>query len=286
MFDYAALEALCAVLSAGSFEGAARALGLTPPAVSIRIKQLEERVGAVLVIRGQPCRGTEEGLRLARHAQAVALMEAELAPRASPPVLRIAVNADSLATWVIGALAEVEGRLFDLVIDDQDHSAEWLRRGEVVAAVTGSGEPVTGCDVVSLGHLRYLATASPAFATRHFLQGPTAEAFARAPALMFNEKDRLQHDWVAALTGARVALPCHRIGSSTAFVEAAERGLGWGMNPDRLVNRAITAGRLVTLAPAPLEVPLYWQSQRRLRNALAPLTRAIRGAAKTGLLQV
>ena len=52
MLDYPLVEAVAAVLEAGSFEKAAGTLGLTPSAVSQRVKLLEERVGAVLVVRG------------------------------------------------------------------------------------------------------------------------------------------------------------------------------------------------------------------------------------------
>lgn len=247
MFDYGALEALAAVLSSGSFEGAAARLNVTPSAVSQRIKALEERMGTVLVIRGAPCRGTEAGTRLARHAEQVALLEAEIAlPETTAreqPVLRIAVNADSLATWVLPALARVEGRMFDLVIDDQDHAEEWLRRGEVVGAITSQPVPVPGCDVVALGVMRYHAVASPEFIARHFAEGPTPEAFARAPALIFNEKDRLQAVWVKMLSGQTVALPLHRIASAQGFVEAARLGMGWGMVPELMAGRSLRNGR-------------------------------------------
>ena len=59
MLDYAGLEALAAVVREGSFERAARKLHVTSSAVSQRVKQLEERVGQVLVHRGTPCTGTE-----------------------------------------------------------------------------------------------------------------------------------------------------------------------------------------------------------------------------------
>ena len=55
MLDYASLGALAAVVREGSFEKAAAALGVTPSAVSQRVKALEERVGSVLVGRSQPC---------------------------------------------------------------------------------------------------------------------------------------------------------------------------------------------------------------------------------------
>ena len=75
MMDYAGLQALAAVLREGSFERAARKLHITPSAVSQRIKQLEERAGQVLVLRGQPCTGTEAGRRLCLHVEQVALLE-------------------------------------------------------------------------------------------------------------------------------------------------------------------------------------------------------------------
>ncbi len=134
MIDPAQLAALAAVHRRGSFELAAADLHITPSAVSQRIKALEERAGTLLIRRGQPCTATPPGLRLIRHHDEIALLETTLAQdlpglAAGPATLRIAVNADSLATWVIPALAATEGLLFDLVIDDQDVSQDWLRRG-------------------------------------------------------------------------------------------------------------------------------------------------------------
>ena len=51
--DYDALAALAAILRTGSFDGAAAELGLTQPAISLRIKTLEDRVGAILIRRGR-----------------------------------------------------------------------------------------------------------------------------------------------------------------------------------------------------------------------------------------
>lgn len=284
MLDYAALAALEAVLRTGSFERAAAELGVTSPAVSQRIAALEDRIGAVLVVRGRPCTPTPAGRRLARHVEEVGLLERALAEDLGRPRdaarIRIAVNADSLATWFLPALRGAgEGLLFDIVVDDQDHSAEWLRLGEVIAAVTAQSAPVQGCDHLALGRLRYLATASPDFAERWFPEGPTAEALARAPALSFDANDRLQHDWAARAAGRPVALPVHRLPSATAFVEAAELGLGWGMNPEVLVRDRIAAGRLVMVGPEPLDTGLWFQWSRRLGPALAPLRAAIRQAA-------
>ena len=54
-FDYPLLEALAAVAREGTFEAAARSLNITQSAVSQRVKLLEEKAGAVLIVRGRPC---------------------------------------------------------------------------------------------------------------------------------------------------------------------------------------------------------------------------------------
>lgn len=291
MLDYALLSALAAVVRTGSFERAAQQLNVTPSAISQRIKLLEERIGAILVVRGQPCLATETGQRLCQHVEQVALLENSLRqtlpglePEDRPVTLRLAVNADSLATWFIPPMAQTEGFLFDLVLDDQDHSADWLRRGEVVAAVTSHGQPVQGCNCYALGALRYAATASPGFVERWFPEGLTEEAAARAPCLVFNRKDRLQALWLRQALGSDVQPPLHWLPSSQAFVDGALAGLGWGMNPDLLVEDHLRAGRLVALKPSePLEVPLYWQQSRIVGPLLADLTRAVLATARAML---
>jgi LysR family transcriptional regulator (chromosome initiation inhibitor) len=291
MLDPPQLAALAAVHRRGSFELAATELHVTSSAISQRIKALEEATGSLLIRRGQPCHATETGLRLIRHHDEIALLERTLAqdlPSLSPgpTTLRIAVNADSLATWVIPALAETEGFLFDLVIDDQDVSQDWLRRGDVAAAITAHPGPLQGCDTVPLGALRYHATASPAFVRRWFPDGVTAPALSRAPALTFSDKDRLQTQWSAARGLSRAALPTHRIASSQAFVDACLAGLAWGMNPAPLISDHLSAGRLVELVPTtPLDVALHWQFTRLAAPALAPVTQAIRRAAARALVQ-
>ena len=270
----------------GSFDLAAASLGITPSAISQRIKALEDRIGALLIQRGQPCTATETGLRLIHHFDAVMLMEAALPlPDPAPAAVRIAVNADSLATWVIPALSACPGMLFDIVIDDQDVSQDWLRRGEVAGAITSHPGPLQGCDTVPLGRLRYHATASPDFVARWLADGVTPAALTRAPALTFSDKDRLQSDWLATHLGQGIAYPTHRLASSQGFVDAALAGLGWGMNPAPLVSGHLTAGRLVELIPGtPLDIALHWQFARRTAPALEPLTRALRTAAKRVLL--
>lgn len=290
MLDYPQLAALAAIHRRGSFELAAASLSVTPSAISQRLKALEDRMGALLVQRGSPCVATQQGLRLIRHYEEVMLLEAALAPELPESndltPIRIAVTADSLATWVLPALAASHGFLFDLVIDDQDHSIDLLRAGEVSAAITSHPGPLQGCDTLALGALRYRATASQGFMATWFGAGVTAASLSRAPACTFSDKDRLQRDWIAAQFGTQAgfAFPTHRIASSHGFVDAAVLGLGWGMNPEPLVAAHLRAGRLVEVVPdTALDVPLYWQFARVTGPAIAPLTAAIVRAAANHL---
>jgi LysR family transcriptional regulator (chromosome initiation inhibitor) len=286
------LAALAAVVRRGSFDLAAADLSVTPSAISQRIKAFEEQIGTALVVRGQPCTATKIGERLARHGEDMRLLEARLLdelalgrPSAQQPV-RIAVNADSLATWFVEALAEAPGHLFDLVIDDQDHTAEQLRNGRVCAAVTAIGRSIPGCDSLPLGALRYHATTSPGFRDRWFAEGLTRDALASAPCLVYNAKDKLQDSWMRQITGHIPRPPVHLLPSTHAFVAAASAGLGWGMNPVALARPALEQGHLVTLAEdAPLDVPMYWQISRLLAPALTGLTDAVRKAAKRNLIR-
>lgn len=290
MLDPAHLAALSAVHRRGAFDLAAVDLNVTPSAISQRIKALEEQVGTLLIQRGTPCRATVAGLRLIRHHDDIALLESTLAqdlptlaPRAA--TLRIAVNADSLATWFLPALAATEGFLFDLVIDDQEVSQDWLRRGEVAAAITAHPGPLQGCDTLPLGRLRYRATASPDYLGRWFPDGVTPAALTQAPAITFSHSDRLQTLWASARGLTRAALPTHRMASSQAFVEACRLGLGWTMNPEPLVANHLATGTLHELVEGtPLDVPLYWQFTRLAAPALAPVTEGVRKAARATLV--
>lgn len=299
MIDYPALRAVAMVVQTGSFEKAAAALNVTPSAVSQRVKHLEERLGAVLIERGTPCVATEKGEWLCRHMEHVGMLERELLehlPGLSRPgesqrsvTLNIATNADSLGTWFLEAVANFakrSGFLIGLAVDDQEHTGAWLQRGKVLAAVTSLGKPVQGCRATPLGALRYRATASPEFVDRFFAHGVTAEALAAAPALTFNQKDRLQSHWIRQALGQDVVCPTHWLPSTQAFVEASLRGMGWGMNPAPLVDDHLAGGRLVELLPdTPLDVPLFWQVNRLAADRLSGLTREIVSAAKRALVR-
>ncbi len=265
---------LAAVLDAGSMEGAARALHITPSAVSQRIRALEDEVGRVLLVRTKPLRPTAEAHAVVRFARQVALLEhdaaVELGQGAGPVALPLAVNADSLATWFLAPLARLAARhpvVFDLHRDDQDFTAGMLEEGTVTGAVTSRAQPVAGCHVRALGVLRYEAVASPAFVDAWLAGGADAAAFSHAPVIDFDRRDDLQSRWLTARGVDPAAPPRHRVPASHDFAAATELGLGWALLPRLQSADALAAGRLVALGGPTIDVPLYWQ-QWNLRSEL------------------
>jgi LysR family transcriptional regulator (chromosome initiation inhibitor) len=290
-FDSVQLETFVAVLDEGSFDAAARRLRVTPSAVSQRIKALESRLGQVVVMRGKPARATAAGAALLRLARQVSLLELEAiaAVRGTVDAQRIpiAVNADSLNNWFLPAmldLSRTHHARFLVHQEDEEHSAEYLRNGTVLAAVTADPRPVQGCRVVRLGKMRYLPLATPEYAERWLAGKPLPEALAEAPMVVFNEKDVLQHRLVRKVTRRKLDPPSHAIPASAPFHEAVRIGLGWGMIEDQVAGPELAAGRLVEVAPGKhIDVPLYWQHWKLESDVLDALTAAVLRAAETGL---
>ena len=296
MLDYPALTAVATVVREGSFERAAERLGVTPSAVSQRIRALEERLGGIVIVRGQPCVPTDLGRKLCAHVDLVQLLEADLAPVLSfandhpekPPTLKLAVNSDSMATWFPEAAVKFShetGYLLEFIIEDEAHTADRLRSGEVIAAVSDDPGTVQGCKTIELGNLQYLACCSPEFADRHFPNGVTEEALRQAPCLRFERRDGLQARWVRQNYGIELDAPMHWVPSSIGFLNFGLSGLGWGMHPAMIAKPKIAQGELVELTPGrTLEVKLYWTVTRLHASALRTFTEAVRIVAKKALL--
>lgn len=282
MFDYKLLAALAAVIEQAGFERAAQILGLSQSAVSQRIKLLEARIGQPVLVRATPPTTTEIGRRLLNHVQQVRLLERDLQSvvptldeHGMPERLRIAINADSLATWwalAVGDFCAEHQLLTELVVEDQDVGLKRMRAGEVAACVCGSERPVAGARSLLLGAMRYRALASPAFIARHFPSGVTAQGLARSPALVFGPDDFLQHRYLASL-GVEGGFEHHLCPSSEGFIRMTEAGMGWGLVPELQVREQLGNGKLAELlSDRCIDVPLYWHHWRNGGQLLNQLT--------------
>lgn len=289
--DLSQLNALVAVVDEGSFDAAATALHITPSAVSQRIKALEQSAGQVLVRRTKPAEPTDPGrayLRLARQIDAlVRAAELERGAEAPGPVtVPIALSADSMATWVLPALAAMPaGICFDLHRADQSRTADLLRAGTVMAAITSIDEPVQGCRSSRLGVTRYRPMATPAFVERWFAGGVTVEALGIAPMVVFDRNDDLQERYLRRRTRRRLAPPRHYVPASADFAEAVALGLGWAVLPQEQSAQRERRGLLVEIDPGQyVDVVLHWQQWTLQTPALEAVATAIRAAAAEHLV--
>lgn len=287
------LRTLAAIVDEGSLERAAQALVVTPSAVSQRLKAMERQVGRVLLQRSRPPRPTESGAVLLRLARQVSHLEQEAhaalgTDEGSTTEVPLVVNADSLATWALPALAPLAARgdvVLDIHREDEAHSTGLLRSGTVMAAVTSTPEPVQGCVVDRLGAMRYRAVATPEFVARWFPDGVGAASVAVAPTLDFDRLDELQGRFLRRVTRRAVSPPRHHVPGSEEFAEAVRRGLGWAMLPDLQTTDDRARGSLVPLGRRPvIDVPLFWQRWALDSPVLAEVTAAIRAGAAEALL--
>lgn len=267
------LHTLAAVVDTGSFEAAAHKLSVTPSAVSQRIKSLESAVGRVLVLRTRPAAPTASGATLLRLAKSLGVLLAEAASDldldgAHRVTIPLVVNADSLATWALPGLATVADEIdIHVVREDERHSADLLRDGTVMGAVTAAAEAVQGCISQPLGSMAYRPMCSPGFATRWFSTDRTWTAtLSAAPVVQFDAKDALQDEFLASHGVQPAAPPRHLVPGSGQFLDAVRLGMGWGMVPELQAEPLRADGGLVALDATVLRVPLYWQ-QWSLRSA-------------------
>jgi LysR family transcriptional regulator (chromosome initiation inhibitor) len=288
--DLAQLRAFSAAVEQGTFEAAARSLFLTPSAVSQRIKALETATGRVLLHRTKPVRVTGSGKAILLLARQIETLLADASQRLGVhgthrPSIPIAVNADSLATWAMPALAAVAGSFsLDIHREDEAHTTALLCEGRVMAAITSVSRAVQGCSVTRLGAMRYRAMAPPAFIERWFPHGPTAAALERAPVVVFDRVDDLQDRFLRRRARRRMDPPRSYVPSSTDYTEAVRCGIGWGLVPDLQSEDHEHSGRLVDLSPGEsVEVKLYWQQWRLSSAALEQLASAVVAAADRGL---
>lgn len=269
MLDYKLLQASAEVIRHGSFEKAARELGLTQSAVSQRVKLLEERLGQPVIIRAKPIAATVAGQRLLAHYQSVRLLEQELHEEL-PDIqsdggfgqVALAINADSLATWFVDVpkhLFEQLGLLVHLRVDDESLNHEALQDGTVLGAVSMRANPIQGCRVRPLGLMRYVMVASPEFDERYFANGVSAESLRACPAVNFSEHDELQNQFLKQYFGLNPGeFPAHMVPSSQGFVTVAEQGIAYAVVEQHQAEEGLRAARLVRPCDYEIDRPLYW----------------------------
>ncbi|REL30054.1 LysR family transcriptional regulator ArgP [Thalassotalea euphylliae] len=294
-FDYKLLAALDAVIAEQSFEKAADKLAITQSAISQRIKQLEQQVAQPVIIRTSPPVATSIGEKLLKHYKQVSLLAQELVQEILPNdqqealSISIAINADTLASWFIPAITPLlkqEAIVLDLHIANEADTQSLLTKGKVFAAISNQAKSVAGCKVEHLGQLNYLLCASPEFTQRYFQDGLTQNALCKAPAVTFDASDNMHHQYLNEQFGmSKGQYPCHRVGSSEAFVHFTLSGLAYSLLPITQAKPYLASGELISLAPKKqLVQQLYWHSWVLERGSYKRVTEHVVDYAKQILI--
>lgn len=269
MIDYQLLDALAAIVSERGFEKAAKKLFITQSAVSRRIHQLESMLGEPVLIRTQPPKPTAIGKRLMNHLQQVRQLEVALSIRSlaednvqgAPLTVKLAVNADSLATWLPEALMlpdeeKICDFRFEIIAEDQSIALKRMKAGEVMVCICSTKAPINGGLASPLGAFRYKVIASPSFVKRYDIT--SAHQLTDLPCLVYDEHDQLQHQFLKELYDTQPKFT-HICPSSEGFKQAMIAGLGYGLLPTLQLGDSIENGELIDLVPGYyIDIPLYW----------------------------
>lgn len=299
------LRALMAAVDEGTFDAAASSLHISGSAFSQRIKTLEKDAGQILLTRTVPVQTTDAGAKMLRLARQVATLEEQTQRELGHgtngrTVLSVALNVDSLTTWFLQVLetaAEWDDAVLQLVVDDQEHTHELLRTGQVLAAVAESPSPVAGCTVTELGTMEYFPVAStkllkrfPAAALLGANPAPTAD-FSQVPVIDFGSRDNLQRQ-ILARHARKNGLgpldpPRHLVPSEDAYLHSVVKGLGWGMIPSGQLPDSVIAGRHRDLQVirefGSVQVTLHWQRWTAGTEAMDRLSEAVYSAARSSI---
>lgn len=261
------LEALDAVIQTQSFAAAAKRLFITQPAISSRIKQLEAQFGQPLLIRTVPYKATLLGEKLLSLLRRTRLLEEHLLQEIHqdiPARLSIALNRDSLETWFIPLLNELnllEKINIDIITDDQEVTIDYFRQGSVSTCISSHDKALPGCECVLLGHMDYLLVATPDFIRRHFHNKKTVqENLANAPVLIFDNRDRMPEQYVNHFFRKPFIFNhYHKVPSVQGYKHFVLHSYGYGLIPRLDIEKELAEGLLSEICPdKPWLMPLYW----------------------------
>ena len=250
------LRSFCKIVELGSFSRAAGSLRLTQPALGLQIKNLEEELGAALLIRHS--RGvavTPRGAILLGHAQSIlaGVQAAHNAVRQTMPSMVVRLGmAPSLATMLTQPLkqrskASNAGIRLDLSAAPTRYLNDWVSDGSIDLAIACEGPvpPNVRREEVLREALYLVQSAAPG---EPAIGQPVAFAdltemplLVADPLLTRMMVDKLQSE--AAIAG--ISLHIHSVLPSTSLVkDAVEDGEGVTVLPYAVVRRECEQRRL------------------------------------------
>lgn len=284
--DLTGYDLLLSVAESGSIGRAARLHGVSQPAASARLSQLERRTGVLLLERSPRGATLTTSGRLvadwARHAiDAAAKLEAGIAALKADRDghLRVAASltvADYLMPrWLVTLRTTEPGIVAALTSGNSTEVADDVRAGRAeLGFVEGPRAPAgMRSKVVATDELAVVVAPTHPWARR---RRPLAAAELAATGLISREPGsgtrQALEDAIAARTDVPSAEPLVELSSTTAIKAAAAQGLGPAILSARAVAAELAAGTLVTIRVSDVDL------RRRLR-AIWPAGRKLTGPA-------
>jgi len=110
--------------------------------------------------------------------------------------------------------------------------------------------------------MKYHCVATPEFRNTYFKKGVNKKSILKAPAVIYNKKDKLHTEYLARhykITDDN--FPYHIVPSSEGFVSTALTGAAYALIPWAQFRPFKVNGALVDLVPRKsIGIKLYWQS--------------------------
>lgn len=247
-----AMSLLMSTLDAGSFSAAARLRDMPVGTLTRKIGQLEEHLGAVLLIRStRKLALTDAGRRYVAGARQIIdqvdQIEREAAGEFVGPTGQLVVSAPRMfgRLAVLPIVAEFLERHPGITIDLQllDHNVD-LAAGDADVAVRIGPLPDSGLIATRLGSMRSVIAASPELLDHHGTPAEPAE-LASLPFIRLNIPLPGSGANGSGKTVDRSANPARlAVSSAEAAVDAATRGMGAVRVLHYQVAEAVRAGRL------------------------------------------
>lgn len=261
------LATLLALVESGSFTAAGALVGLAQSTVSQHLKQLEQTLGAPLILRGRRgCKPTPAALRLLPYAGSLLRLEERVveAAHASAPRLGACSN---IGIYMLPALLhdfqQQGGRPPALTIGSNPTVVDSLERAEVDAALLEWWDERHGFHWRPWRNEPFVVIADP----KHPLaraKSISRKELAQTPLIGGEEgtgTGRILREYLADLPMPNVSM---RLGSTEAVKRAVEAGLGASLVLACSVQQEVRDGRLraIALREQPLKktLRLVWRN--------------------------
>lgn len=268
MYNPVQIRSFVTAINEGSLSAAARKLGLTQPAVSQHLSQLERSAGQTLVVRSRNgVRATEAGNVVLRHGRLV-LQE----------FTRMKENLDSLRGDVTGRMSVSTNMLFNqtllvpilgglkrdypkLILDTQPTDDFVDVEADGIDIALRSGRPGDGSGVVRrIATLETVLVASPAYLKEHGTP-KSPEDLVHLNYIQYREDPDQSHlDMMINGQPCPVQIkPAFDAQNPNLILHAVNNGLGFARIPRFMAHPAFEARELTEILPEtpPVAKPIY-----------------------------